>query len=275
MGRRVSRHLAFTLYAPYGAFGLDSQSAPNQARKATWLEPSKSALIGLLGAALGAGRADLGALAARLRVAVRIGLAPAREASADYHTVTPAAPPAGRRRWARYEELKAHFAGDETRGSILSWREYWSHGLWITAIAAPQDQALLDRLFAALVTPHWTLYAGRKACALGLPPDPALIDAESPQAALEAYGWPWTRHSALKAALDLVAGAVSVGPRALIFDLDYPGAPRENDDGVSVVTRRDRPVPIPVGQRQRVRPYHAERRVGRWFPEQTETGATE
>jgi CRISPR-associated Cas5-like protein len=106
VGGRVSRHLVFTLYAPFGAFGLDSQSAPNQARKPTWLEPSKSAVVGLLGAALGTERARLGDLGDRLRLAVRVGLALTREAGADYHTITKASPPPGRDRWSRYEELK-------------------------------------------------------------------------------------------------------------------------------------------------------------------------
>ena len=52
---------------------------------------------------------------------------------------------------------------------------------------------MLERLDETLSAPHWVLYAGRKACALGLPPDPTILSGEGPLAALEAYGWPWTR----------------------------------------------------------------------------------
>ena len=46
-------HLVFTVMAPLGAWGSPSRSAANAAYKPTELDPSRSAVIGILGAALG------------------------------------------------------------------------------------------------------------------------------------------------------------------------------------------------------------------------------
>lgn len=234
------QHLTFTLYAPYGAWGAASASSATTAYKATELEPSRSAIVGLLGAALGWERARLPVLDRALFVAVREILAPRRDPKPDYHTVTPARPPDARQHWTRFEELRNHLAGsDEQTGSILSRRECWTNGLWTIALTmrssdGPSPEAVAE----SLLRPTWPLYAGRKACGLGLPPDPEIILADGPVAALTTYGLPWSRHPALAVVLaPLVDAVTEETPGRLLCDADYPGAPEAPPRSV---TRRDR-----------------------------------
>ena len=234
------QHLAFSLYAPYGAWGAASASSATTAYKATELEPSRSAVVGLLGAALGWERARLPVLDRALFIAVREILAPQRDLTPDYHTVTPARPPDAHERWTRFEELRNHLAGrDKQSGSILSRREHWTHGLWTVALAPRAGEGPpLEAVAASLRRPAWPLYAGRKACGLGLPPDPEIILADGPTAALTTYGLPWTRRPALAVVLASLVDAVSEQtPGRLLYDPDYPGAP---EVPLRTVTCRDR-----------------------------------
>lgn len=222
-------------------------SSDPTAHKATELDPSKSALIGLLGAALGFERPRLGELARAVRLAVRVLARPERDPAPDYHTITRADPPPGRERWSRFEELRSHLAGAEARGSLISRREYWACGLWTVAAHSEHPEAGPEALAAALRAPRWTLYAGRKACALGLPPDPQVIEAPGPVEALGVYGCPSTRHPALKDAIPALFAAPGAGD--LLFEPDYPGAPPRGDH-VRTVRRLDQcdPLALPGGR---------------------------
>jgi CRISPR system Cascade subunit CasD len=253
----MTRHLLFTLQAPLGAWGSPSLSAANAAFKTTELEPTRSALVGLLGAALGWERDRLGELDAGLSFAVRIDLAPARDPKPDYHTITPADPPAGRAAWTRFEELRRHLMGGEAKGAILSRREHWTNGLWAIAVHA-RGNPPLEELADALRDPAWPLYVGRKACALGLPPDPAILEQPDLATALRIYGLPWTRHPGLQAVLSpLIRQVLPRGGTRLLLDIDYPGAPPIR----RIVERRDRPDPEPGGDGWLVRRFRT-RQVG-------------
>lgn len=293
-------HLCFTLAAPYGAWGAASQPSATTAWKATELDPPKSAIVGLLGAALGMERAGLGGLADRVRVAVRTVLRPVRDPRPDYHTISRAHRPTDRDRWSRFEELRPALSGQEHAGALLSAREYWSCGVWTVALTpaalipaalipadGPEgaaDAALLDRLHAALRAPRWALYAGRKACTLGLPPAPAVLAAAGPVEALSAYGLPWERGT-MKGVLDPLARlkARQGDVETLAWDEDYPGAPTPAGDGggssgegggvvVQRVWRRDRPDPAPLpGGRVHPR-YHGRTERRTRFPVAVDAG---
>ncbi|MCM8738629.1 type I-E CRISPR-associated protein Cas5/CasD [Azospirillum sp. A1-3] len=253
------RQLCFTLAAPYGAWGAESQPSATTAWKATELDPPKSAIVGLLAAALGVERSGLAPLAASVRIAVRTGLRPERDLRPDYHTISRARRPADRTHWSRFEELRPALSGLDTSGSLLSAREHWSCGLWSVAVATAttDGDTLLERMAAALRAPRWPLYAGRKACPLGLPPDPEALDASGPVAALAAYRWPWERHPAL---MPVLAPLVTLKRQraeveTLSWDQDYPGAPAAEGKGpagaaegwsVRPVWRRDQPDPRPL-----------------------------
>jgi CRISPR system Cascade subunit CasD len=280
--------LCFTLAAPYGAWGAASQPSATTAWKATELDPPKSAIVGLLAAALGVERSGLASLAASVRVAVRTGLRPERDLRPDYHTISRARRPADRDRWSRFEELRPALSGRDTSGSLLSTREYWSCGLWSVAVAAAaaEGNTLLERMAAALRTPRWPLYAGRKACTLGLPPDPECLDAPGPVAALAAYRWPWERHAALMPVLaPLVAlKRERAEVETLAWDPDYPGSPSSGESGVTAsdggwvvrrVWRRDQPDPLPLPGGRIQQRFQERTELRSAFPSRaTETGDT-
>jgi CRISPR system Cascade subunit CasD len=223
----LTPQLVFTLAAPYGAFAVTFNAA-NAAIKPTRLDPPKSALVGMLGAALGIGRLALNDLADRLFVAVRAGIRPRPDPKPDYHTITPPVPPQNSDKWTRFEELRPALSGLTEQGAILSNRQYWQTGLWTVAVARRGvGEPALDELRDALAHPRWPLYAGRRACGLGLPPDPDIIEAPGPGEALDSYGWPWTRHPGLREYLSQLVEAVEGAPGfELRYDLNYPGAPQ-------------------------------------------------
>jgi CRISPR system Cascade subunit CasD len=227
----MTPQLVFALAAPYGAFAV-SFNAANAALKPTQLDPPKSAIIGLLGAALGSERVALNALADGLFVAVRTGVRPRPDPKPDYHTVTPSHSPREKGPRTRFEELRP--SGDLRRrtstGSILSKRHYWQVGLWTIAIARRENhEPSLEEICEALTKPRWPLYAGRKAYSLGLPPDPIILNGRGPREALDAYGWPWTRHPALSERLSKLVHAVDTARQfELRYDLGYPDAPESS-----------------------------------------------
>jgi CRISPR system Cascade subunit CasD len=222
----MTSYLVFTLAAPFGAF-CDTASSAGTADKPTRLDPTCSALVGFLGAALGEPREQLGSLSAALWIAVRIGVRPRPDPKPDYHTITPPMRPEGRERWARFEELRGHLGGGDTAGSIQSWRGFWSLGLWTASVASRgKSGPPLDTIATALKAPRYPLYVGRKAYPVGLPPDPQIVDATTLVNAHTAYGWPWTRHARLADALEPLVQMTSEISDEFIYDLDHPEAPK-------------------------------------------------
>lgn len=170
-------YLAFTLHAPLAAFGAVAVGE----RRPSWDRPGRSAVLGLVAAALGVDRGDEAAhmaLHAGYGMAVRTD-APGR-LLADYHTAQ--VPPAqrGRRHPARADELST-----PGLGTVLTRREYRTDAVHTVALwERPGAPHALDALQAALLRPAYVLYLGRKGCPLGLPLGPRLLDAPDPEAAL-------------------------------------------------------------------------------------------
>ncbi len=176
--------LLFSLWAPLAAFG---DIAVGERR--TGLErPGKSAVLGLVAAALGIDRTDEAAHRALhdgYGFAVRVD-APGTLLT-DYHTAQ--VPPARRgRRWAT---RRAELAEPEL-DTVLSWREYRTDVRFTIALwprqGAPYPPAALAE---ALGRPAYTLYLGRKACPLGAPPAALIAEAPTLSQALAAYDRHW------------------------------------------------------------------------------------
>lgn len=174
--------LVFRLYAPLAAWGgiAVGQERPSDAY------PGKSAIVGLLGAALGIRRdedARLAALAGGYGYGVRV------EADGvvlrDYHTaqVPSRVDLKGRPHRTRRDELAPPRA---VLNTILSFREYRCDALSTVALwsraAAPYA---LDALAAALRRPRFVLSLGRKSCAPSLPLEPQIVAAATFDAALD------------------------------------------------------------------------------------------
>lgn len=173
--------LCFTLWAPLASFGDVAVGE----RRLSLERPGRSAVLGLVAAALGVERRDqaaLDVLGRSLLVAVHsLGSGTLLE---DYHTAQ--APPA--RRGVRHATRREELAG-LSLGTILSRRDYrqepWHE---VALMGSSEAVANLGAIAAALQAPCFTLYHGRKSCPLGLPPDPRLLEEDDLGSALAAYG---------------------------------------------------------------------------------------
>lgn len=147
--------------------------------------PTKSAITGLLAAALGIKRYDEvrhAQLAGQYGVAVCIRAS--GELLRDYHTVQM---PSGKRRYAsRRDEL---LTDKHDLNTLLTKRDYRTDALYQVAVWCVDDSPpyTLQALQQALQQPVFNLYLGRKACPLGLPLHPVIATGVSLKQAFAAY----------------------------------------------------------------------------------------
>lgn len=164
--------LGFRLEAPLAAMG---ELAVGE-RRYGGDRPAKSAIVGLLGAALGILRSEDGRLRA---LAEGYGLAVRMDRPGtfleDYHTVQTSPARRGRRPATRRDELAA--GGLET---LVSRREYRSDAS-ATVVLWARERApeTLARLAEALRRPRFVLWFGRKSCPLSRPPAPRVFEART------------------------------------------------------------------------------------------------
>jgi CRISPR system Cascade subunit CasD len=175
--------LVFRLYGPLASWG---DIAVGEQRPTT-PHPSKSAMLGLVAAALGIRRDEdkrHQELAAGYGYAVRVD-APG-VLLRDYHTTQ--IPDST----SRLKHLRSR--RDETRDrqnlyTVLSSRDYRCDGLY-TACLWPlpgKDAPPPEEIAAALRHPNLPLYLGRKSCPLALPLSPQRIPADTFESALAQY----------------------------------------------------------------------------------------
>ena len=175
--------LIFRLFGPFASWG---EVAVGESRPSAIL-PTRSALLGLLGAALGYERSGGDAphleLAAALRFAVRID-SPGLPA-VDYHTVSYRKPERKEQIHTRADELRVR---RDLLSTTQSWRHYRCDALVTVVVASVEGSGLsLRQLADALDKPVFALSLGRKACVPALPLAPALVKAATVVAGLAAY----------------------------------------------------------------------------------------
>lgn len=233
------RFLLFTLYGPVAAHG---EVAVGE-RRMGWDRPARSAVLGLVAAALGLPRDDE---TGHRRLEEGLWYAVRTESGGrpwtDYHTIQ--APGTWRNRSfaTRREELSV-----DDLNTILSLREWRSDALYTVVLwPTPQGGIDLESIAAALVRPHFVLYVGRKAGPLGWPPVPRIVEAATLVDALAAD--PQRQDATRQRWLNYPAQAAS-----LAFDAEAEafGAPKPD----RIVVRRDRSV-------SRMRWQFTERREG-------------
>ncbi|HEY0866276.1 MAG TPA: type I-E CRISPR-associated protein Cas5/CasD, partial [Fimbriimonas sp.] len=167
-------------------------------RRPSLAAPTRSMVLGLVGACLGVRRDDL---VGQASLAQDFGVATRTDAEGvllvDYHTAQAPDGPrisAFRRRTGRLpatrrEELrctvdaKGNPAALETQ---LSQRQYRCDSAFAIALWLRREPAAwsLERVAEALASPTFIPFAGRRSAALALPFQPLLLDAEDPVAAL-------------------------------------------------------------------------------------------
>jgi CRISPR system Cascade subunit CasD len=147
-------------------------------------EPTKSGIVGLLGAALGYERGDerlVRELHHGLRLGVRVECEGAR--LVDYHTVTDFLPVADG--GYKHSGVAVSRSLGALRGrvgpepaTIQSYREYLQGAAFLAVLERRGETtpAFLERLVAALRTPRWPLFLGRKSCPPARPVFEGLVD---------------------------------------------------------------------------------------------------
>ena len=178
--------LVFRLYGPMASWG---EIAVGENRH-TAHYPSKSAMIGLLGAALGIDRDDVEKQQQlQAGYALAVELVTAGQLLRDYHT-TQVPDSVGKFTYrTRRDEIVLGKGRIMLGGTILSSREYRTDALAVVAVQAlPDAPFTLAEIQAALLRPKYHLYLGRKSCPLAAPLNPQLIS-EQPNyfAAFNAY----------------------------------------------------------------------------------------
>lgn len=184
-------YLLMRLYAPlssWGAVAIGEERPTND-------HPTRGAILGLLGAALGIRRDDQQQLQA---LADCIGMASKTYSRGtilrDYHTIQTTAAIKGQCFHTRKQELQS-----TKLETILSSRDYREDGLWMVAIwlkpkseqkneqnaGQPDYEFDLPALQQALERPKFTLYLGRKSCPLAMPLTPRIITATNIKQALD------------------------------------------------------------------------------------------
>ena len=130
--------------------------------------PTKSGVVGLLGSAMGLERGDpeLEKLSASISLAVRADRKGVR--AVDYQTVTGAP--------LRNAEGKPKSTGN----TIVSRRAYLQDACF--TVFMETDAAWAERIKAALRSPRWSIYLGRKSC---VPSRPVLAEETAGYASLE------------------------------------------------------------------------------------------
>lgn len=179
--------LMFRLYGPMASWG---EIAVGESRH-TAAYPGKSALLGLLAAALGITRSDElmhQEMAAEYRFGVKV--ISTGHLLRDYHT-TQVPDAVGK---AQYHTRRDEIVKGKSRlGTSLSSREYRCDALFIVAAGTGDNPPFgLEELSEALLNPRFHLYLGRKSCPLAAPLNPRIVEAQGLSGAFDAY-----KHGAL------------------------------------------------------------------------------
>ncbi|MDC9593915.1 type I-E CRISPR-associated protein Cas5/CasD [Xenorhabdus sp. IM139775] len=175
----MKSYLVFRLYGALASWGVEAvgESRP------TSTYPTRSAILGLLGAALGIRRDDETQLAA-LQQSVKIAIKQVVSGLLlrDYHTAQVPSQEKKQTHLTRKSELS-----DKAKlNTVLSSRDYLADGVWVIAISLTEPTTFtLPALRDALVKPVFTLSLGRKSCPLALPMSPQLAEYPSLKAALD------------------------------------------------------------------------------------------
>lgn len=179
-------YLLLTIRAPLQSWG--THAAVGELRPSAD-HPGRSALAGLLAAALGIRRDEPDALVAlhqALRLAVRQDACHGR--MTDYHTTQSPASTGKRVFRTRRDELVAQLNRNEAPGTILSRREYLLAAAFTACLWLEGDTGRsLDEMAAALKRPLLPLYFGRKSCPPGFPLLPWRVQATDVPEALARY----------------------------------------------------------------------------------------
>ena len=174
----MPRFLVFTLAAQIASFG---DLAGHERRGGdTW--PGRSALIGLIGGALGVRRDDRAGQERLRTLRFAVAAHEVGKSLRDYHTVQ-SVPSTIKRPATRADALRQGAAQHRLNTSITQ-RDYRTGVHHAVAAWDPDGANDLDAIAGAMRRPRFTPYLGRKSCPLSRPMAPIVVEAPNPLAAL-------------------------------------------------------------------------------------------
>lgn len=165
--------LVFTVAAPMGSFG----DVAGHERRGSQQMPGRSAILGLIGAALGVRRADADGQAALDIWKVAVATLAAGTPLRDFHTAQAVPTARVKRPNSRRDALAALRPEDNP---ILTTRDYLTDCAFAVALWGGDA----DMVEQALRAPVFTPYLGRKSCPLSMPMAPRQVTAQTPAQAL-------------------------------------------------------------------------------------------
>ena len=245
-------YLVFELYGPLSAWG---DIAVGETRPSSFA-PAKSAVLGIIAAALGLRRPDtsedeiLGLQWEKQHAALADGYGMAVKLTrpglplTDYHTAQVPSSGSGRNKRVfatRRDELT--WLPRQDLNTILSRRDYRQDAYAAVALWTRQSAPYsLKEIRAKLIAPKFVLYLGRKSCPPALPLMPQIASAECVEDALQGLSFAaaarqiWGDHP--KTAERVIGHLPETDPM-LLWDVD--AETRIPSDRRSIFTRRDNP----------------------------------
>lgn len=183
----MTKYLVFRLYGPMASWGDVAVGT----YRPTFDHPSKSAVMGLLAAAIGIRRdndVELRKLAISYNFAVRVDASGAM--LRDYHTSQ--VPSSGSGKNKRYfatrkDELAAP---QKDMNTILSTRDYYCDAVYSVCLWSKLDEVpySLENMAQKLKEPEFVPYLGRKSCPLAMPIDARVVSGSNIQEAFDMIG---------------------------------------------------------------------------------------
>lgn len=169
----MTEYLVLTLSATIAAMG----DLAGHERRGTCHWPGRSAITGLLGAALGLRRDDDFAAIDELGMAVAMFNSAGEAGFRDYHTVETIPTAKARHPNSRPQALRTARGKTNTTITLRDYRTGFLCGVALWG-------GSLEPLHKALLHPRYALYLGRKSCPLSAPVAPRRVSAGSAQEAL-------------------------------------------------------------------------------------------
>jgi CRISPR system Cascade subunit CasD len=182
------KFLLFRLYAPLASWG---DVAVGEFRP-SYGYPGRSALLGLIGAALGVDRRDEeGHISLYRALVFAVAIYTEGALLRDYHTAQVPGAAALKKRPHRTRADELVLPRHELN-TILSRRDYRQDAVSIAGACLRGEHTApdLDAICVALQRPHYTPYLGRKACPPALPLSPRIVEADTFRAAIAAAAFP-------------------------------------------------------------------------------------
>lgn len=172
----MTEYLIIFLSAPMAAFGAYA----GHERRGSESMPHRSAILGLIGAALGAERNDRDTQLSLRHFRVAVQSLSKNVHLRDFHTVQTI-----NRRVRRPDSRRAAIeAAGNSVETTLTYRDYRTDVAFVVAIWNVGTSWELSHIVDAFLKPSFVLYAGRKSCPFSAPLAPVIVHAPDPRVAL-------------------------------------------------------------------------------------------